>query len=244
MNRIEVCLSPSLFKPDKTDNKTIIIIVDVLRATTAFCAAFDSCVKTIMPVESLDELKLLKKEGFLTAAERGGERVDFAEFGNSPVKFLQSNLRGKDLAYSTTNGTKAIEKVKSYSTVVTGAFVNLEVLCEWIRKQHQDLLVICSGWNNEVSFEDTLCAGAIVESLEKYGHFQYSGDAAKASLQLWQASKNNLITVVQDAEHYQRLVKLGAIEDLEYCFKLNCSQVVPYWDGSVFINLNSRKLNL
>src|SRR5512133_2694845 len=106
MNTIEVCLSPALFKYITTTGDFIVVIIDVLRATTSFCAAFDSGVKTVIPVSGLDKLLEYKNNGFLTAAERDGNKVDFADFGNSPTVFLQSDLSGKELAYSTTNGTQ------------------------------------------------------------------------------------------------------------------------------------------
>lgn len=229
-------MSPLLFQPEKIDSDAVIVIIDVLRATTAFCATFESGALTVIPVVDLDDLRIFKERGFLTAAERDGKKVDFANFGNSPVKFLQANLHGKEIAYSTTNGTRAVEKARSFHTIVAGAFVNLNALCNWISTKQNDVMILCSGWKNEFSLEDTLCAGALIEALETNGLFHHSGDAAKASLQLWKSAKHNLKTAVGEAEHHIRLEKLGLLEDLEYCFSLNCSQVIPLWNGSGFIN--------
>jgi 2-phosphosulfolactate phosphatase len=237
MKTIEVCLSPALFKFKTTHDNYIVVIVDVLRATTAFCAAFDSGIETLLPVSGLDELLELKNQGYLTAAERDGKKVDFADFGNSPTIFLQNNLAGKNLAYSTTNGAQAVEMAKSSGILVAAAFTNLNAVCDWLVKQEKNIVILCSGWKNTFSLEDTLCAGALVEELEISGKYAHCCDAAFVSLKLWQKSKSELLKVVQEANHYQRLFRMGLTEDLKHCFVLNSSSAVPVWDGLIFRNV-------
>lgn len=234
MNRIDVCLSPLLFHPQKNDSDSIVIIVDVLRATSAFVAAFERGAQRITPVSNLEDLRVYKLKGYLTAAERDGEKVDFADFGNSPVIFLKSDLKDVEIAYSTTNGTRAIEKARNSKKIVTAAFINLDAVCKWISTQQNDVIILCSGWKEEFSLEDTLCAGAIIEILEKYGTHDYISDASFAALKLWQSSKYILTTTVQEGSHYKRLQKLDLQEDLNYCFHLNSSDIVPLWDGIGF----------
>jgi 2-phosphosulfolactate phosphatase len=238
MNSIEVCLSPALYKYKLTTVNYIVVIVDVLRATTSFCAAFDSGVETLIPVSGLDELLEYKNKGYLTAAERNGEKVDFADFGNSPTVFLQHNLKGKELAYSTTNGTQAIEIAKSSGNIVAGAFVNLHSISEWLVSQRKDVVILCSGWKNTFSLEDTLCAGALVESLGKSGEFKPVCDASFASLTLWQSSSSSLSNVAKKGSHYQRLLEMKLLDDLEHCFKLNTSKALPVWDGRGFKDIS------
>lgn len=240
MNSIEVCLSPALFQFKTTKENYIVVIVDVLRATTAFCAAFDSGVKTVTPVLGLEELIEYKNKGYLTAAERDGKKVDFADFGNSPTVFLQSSLSGKELAYSTTNGTKAVEMAKTSGNIVAASFVNLDAVSDWLISKQMNVVVLCSGWKNTFSLEDTLCAGALVESLVFSGKFAQICDASVTSLMLWRSSKNKLIHVVQKANHYQRLSRMGLLEDLQHCFRLNSSKVVPVWDEHAFKDMSEK----
>lgn len=236
MKTIEVCLSPALYKFKTTNDNYIVVIVDVLRATTAFCAAFDNGIETLMPVSGLDELLELKNQGYLTAAERDGKKVDFADFGNSPTIFLQNNLAGKNLAYSTTNGTQAVEMAKSSGNIVAAAFTNLNAVCDWLVRQEKSTVILCSGWKNTFSLEDTLCAGALVEELEISGKYAHSCDASFSALKLWQQSKPDFLNVVQKANHFQRLYAMGLTEDLKHCFILNSSSAVPVWDGLTFRN--------
>ena len=135
-NSIEVCFSPVLYKHKITEENFIVVIVDILRATTAICAAFENEVKEIIPVAGTEQAKVYKENGFLVAAERNGLVLEFADFGNSPFNFMKDQVKGKTIAYSTTNGTQAIEMVKENETVI-GAFSNLTALSEWLSKKKQ-----------------------------------------------------------------------------------------------------------
>lgn len=239
MNTIEIILSPVLFKYRVTSENYIVVVIDVLRATTAFCAAFDSGVETVIPVAALDELLVFKMKGYLTAAERDGRKVDFADFGNSPKIFLQHNLAGKKLAYSTTNGTQAIEMAKVSGNIAVACFANLKAISTWIRAEQKNIIILCSGWKNSISLEDTLCAGALANELEHTGLFLRSCDASEMAINQWKSSHNQLEKVVSNANHYQRLEKLGQYDDLHHCFILNTSEAVPVWDGIGFINKNA-----
>lgn len=239
MKKIEVCLSPALFEFRSISENCIVVVIDVLRATTSFCAAFDSGVRTIIPVAGLDELLIYKNKGYLTAAERNGGKVEFADFGNSPTAFLKSQLHGKDLAYSTTNGTQAIELAKSSGNITVACFANLAAVSRWLHMQNIDLVILCSGWKNMFSLEDTLCAGALIATLSESRGYELTGDASDTALILWNSSKNDLNKAVENAEHYKRLSVLGHQDDLRHCFIPNSSEVVPVWDGTGFINVSS-----
>ena len=241
MENIEVCLSPVLFAYKTTTDNFVVVVIDVLRATTAFCAAFDSGVKSVIPVSGLTELLEYKNKGFLTAAERDGKKVDFADFGNSPSVFLQNSLKGKELAYSTTNGTQAIEMAKSCGNIVAASFVNIGAVGEWLAETGMNVVILCSGWKNSFSLEDTLCAGALIEKLDLSGQYAVKCDAAFASLQLWLSAKDQLVEIVKNASHYQRLTLLGHQNDLKHCFTLNSSKVVPVWDGRGFTDISGTK---
>lgn len=229
MKQIEVILSPVLFEFRSIHYDCIVVIIDVLRATTAICAAFDSGVEAVFPVSGLEELLALKSKGYLTAAERDGKKVGFADFGNSPTVFLKTNMAGKVLAYSTTNGTQAIEMAKPVGNILLASFANLGAACEWIKKQDKDVVILCSGWKNTVSLEDTLCAGALVEALGD--NFTSVCDASKVALTQWIAAKNMLLETAEKGNHYQRLSRLKLWDDLQHCFTLNTSTAVPGWDG-------------
>jgi len=233
---IEVCASPALFDYRQLKDNCLVVVIDVLRATTCFSALFDCGAYSIVPVSDLDLLKDLKQKGYLTAAERGGKKVDFADFGNSPTFFLKMNFSQKMIAYSTTNGTNAIiAAAKSGNKVITACFNNLNAASQHIIETKRDIIILCSGWQNALSMEDLLCAGAIISNLQINTSANLIGDTAGVALDLWKQKSNNFPKSVEDAEHYIRLKKLGLMDDLEYCFQLNKSKSVPVWDGEKLV---------
>jgi len=109
--KIEVCFSPALYHLYHNP-KANVVVIDVMRASTAICAAFAAGAEKIIPVGTVEEAKKMKEAGYILAAERDGIVLDFADFGNSPFNFTPGNVKGKTVAYSTTNGTQAINMAK------------------------------------------------------------------------------------------------------------------------------------
>jgi len=235
MPRLEICFLPALYAHRAIREDFITVVVDVLRATTAFCAAFEAGVESIIPVTDLERLKELKTSDTLTAAERDGKKVDFADFGNSPVILLQADLRGKSLAYSTTNGTQAIEQAKSQGNIAIASFANLDAVGSRLISASKDVVILCSGWKNSFSLEDSVCAGAVAQLLLNSGKYKTEGDSVFVALKLWNESKDHLQAYCSIGAHYQRLARLGLNDDLTHCFNLNSTDVVPVWEGGKLV---------
>src|ERR1035437_4937876 len=120
--RVEVCFTPAVFDCFH-DLEAVVVVVDVLRATSAICTAFMNGVDKIIPVGTVDEAREYKNKGYLLAAERDGLVLDFADFGNSPYNFTPERVKGKTIIYSTTNGTQAIQMASSCHKVAIGSFL-------------------------------------------------------------------------------------------------------------------------
>ena len=162
MNRIEVCFSPGEYHLYEADFQ-LVVVLDVLRATSAICTAMEHGVKEIIPVATVDEARALQAEGYLAAAERGGQIVEGFDLGNSPYSYMEPSMKGQTVVLTTTNGTKAINMAKNKETVVIGSLNNLDALCDWLVDQGRDILVLGSGWKDKFNLEDTICAGAIAD---------------------------------------------------------------------------------
>src|SRR5436190_1063896 len=136
---IEVCSSPLLF--DLYDHSdSIVVVIDILRASSSMCVALEHGAEKIIPVIEVDVAKKYKEKGYLIAAERDGEMIEGFDFGNSPFSFMTNELKGKSIALTTTNGTHAIHVAREAHQVVIGSFLNLDVLCEWLSRQDNDVL--------------------------------------------------------------------------------------------------------
>lgn len=234
---IEVCFSPKLADFISTEGKAIVVVVDILRATTSMISALASGAASILPVSSLDEAKAMKNSGYPVAAERDGGILDFADFGNSAFDFMNSSVKGEKLVFSTTNGTVAIETARKLGTVVIGAFSNISTLARWIVDQNQQVIILCSGWKNTFCLEDTIFAGALIEKLIISGMFSLNCDSAYAALDLWNVAKADVMEYIEKALHRERLRQLGVDDVLEFSFTPDTMKVVPVLVGNELIDV-------
>ena len=224
---VDVCFSPVLY-PKYHCAESIVVITDIFRATSTIIAAFENGVRSIRPVATTQEAEDFKAKGFLVGAERNCRRCGFADFGNSPFDYRKDIVDGKDIVFTTTNGTKAIHYAQSACRIIVGAFVNLQVVADTCIQEQRDVVVLCAGWEDKINIEDTLFGGALVELLQSHG-FQTGGDAALIALTLWQNAKTNLPAYVSRTEHYQRLADNGLEDNVPYCLTLNPSNLVPFY---------------
>jgi 2-phosphosulfolactate phosphatase len=235
-NRLEVCLSPAIY--DKhADDKNIVVIVDILRATSSICAAIHNGVKSILPVATVEEAREMKRKGFMVASERDGYVLDFADFGNSPFNFTPDIVEGKEIVYSTTNGTKCIHMASHSRAVVIGSFLNISSLANWLTQQNAPVLIFCASWKGRFSLEDTVFAGALAEMLLNSGKFQSSCDAVTASLDLWSIAKNDLYGYIQKSAQKGRLASKGLDDCIEFCLTADKTSVVPVFQGDRLIDV-------
>lgn len=234
---IEVCFTPVLFKYRLTTENYIVVVVDILRATTAICTAFGNGVSEIIPVAKIEETKAYREKGYMVAGERDGVVIDGADFGNSPFNFSKENVNGKKLVITTTNGTQTIEIAKESDCVVLGAFSNIRVLEQWLLNQDKNVLILCAGWKNKFNIEDSLFAGALAERLINSGKFNSNCDSVAASRDIWKLAQNDLLLYLEKASHRHRLKKLGLDDVLGFCFTEDTSPVIPYLKGNTLVNV-------
>lgn len=227
MNSIEVCFTPKLYSEIITKENFIVVMVDILRASTSICAAFGNGVETIIPIASLEEAKNYKEKGYLVASEREGVVLGFADFGNSAFNFMTEEVRGKTIVYSTTNGTQAIEMAKNAEGLTVGSFSNLTALSRWLIAQQKNVVILCAGWKNKFNLEDTIFAGALCENLLQSTEFKMHCDSAEAALDLWNIARTNPLNYIQKAAHRERLRKLNLDDVLEYTFQTDTTNAVP-----------------
>ena len=226
--KIELSLTPALYDYRIIREHHTTVAVDILRATTSICAAFQAGVEEIIPLDSLEGIDQYHALGYLRAAERGGLKVNGAECGNSPTEYLTMDLHGKRMAYSTTNGTVSILRGSDAERTLVGAFANISALSECLTSKPQNLVILCSGWKNDFSIEDTLFAGALCQRLVDSGLYILSNDAAYMALDLWKLCNNNPYQYsLGSASHIQRLVGFGAEKDIVFAFRTDTCPIVP-----------------
>jgi 2-phosphosulfolactate phosphatase len=228
MREIEVVLSMPLYHHRLVRKNSIAVIIDVLRTTTSIVAALEYGVKSIIPVSSKAEAEVMKHEGYLLAAEEDSKKLSFADYGISADEFWQDSVKGKEIVYSTANGTKAFRLTREESDqVVVGAFPNLTTLAHYLSSKNKNIVLVCAGFNNMPTLEDQLFAGALGQQLLQNNNYSSSCDSLTASIDIWNLAKENLLEYVKKISHRKRRPNLLSNEVINYTFTPDSSKIIP-----------------
>jgi 2-phosphosulfolactate phosphatase len=208
------------------------VIIDVFRATSTIAAALDNGAKCVIPVASVPECIELgtQIEGSITAGERDGKVAEGLEYGNSPLEYPNEFIGGKTLVLTTTNGTRLLHMVQDADTIITGSFLNLSAVCDFLVAQGKNVILGCAAWKDRFNMEDTLFSGAVVSRIGE--HFDINCDSARGAKQLHACSGGkDYLKFLEDSSHYRRLSGFGLVGDMEYCTTPDLHPVVPILKG-------------
>jgi 2-phosphosulfolactate phosphatase len=231
-------LSPALLHLYDINN-SIVVIIDILRATSTIATALYNGAKCVIPVDSVSRcIELGKQIEGITAGERDGKIAEGLAHGNSPFEYPREFIGGKTLVLTTTNGTRLIHMAleKGAKEIITGAFSNLPAVCDYLAQKNQDVILGCAAWKDRVNMEDTLFAGAVVSAIGK--QFSINCDSSKLAANMYQKAKDDLFGFMKtnEASHYNRLMNFGLEKDIRYCFTPGEANVVPvYREGKLIL---------
>jgi len=232
MRNIETCVSPTLLQHHSIEGK-IVVVVDILRASSSIITALAHGVSRIIPVAHLDECIRYREQGFLVAAERNGQKQEGFDFGNSPFEFMSETLTGASMALTTTNGTASITKSVHAYKVVVGGFLNLMALARFVLLEDHDLMIVCAGWKGKVNLEDTLFAGALIDSLLKTHKFD--SDASHLAWLAYRKVTDLYDYILEHSSHAQRLAGQKNQEDIRFCLTRDTYDIIPELSGKFLV---------
>jgi len=119
-------------------------------------------------------------------------------------------------------------------TVIVGALVNLDAVCDWLIQHDRDVLILGSGWKDKFNLEDTICAGAIADTLIESGRFHADEDSTVAAKFIFRSSRDNMFSFLKASSHRRRLRRLNLNKDIIYCLTPNTIHTVPILkDGKI-----------
>ena len=235
--KISVCFTADQF--DKyADGKSTVVVVDLLRATTVISTAFMEGVVAIIPVQTLDQALSYKgKEGYIVAAERNAKPIEGFDYGNSPFHYINADVAGKILVLTTTNGTKAIHNAREHK-VITASYINIDAVANHLIEEHNDVIILCSGWKGVFNLEDPIFAGSLAELLLASGQYKSNCDSLFASMQLLKNSNGDLFNYLSDSSHRRRLKSLNMEDDTRFCLSPPIkSAIIPILKGDKLVIL-------
>ena len=201
------CLSPALLHLYDV-RECIVVVIDVLRATSTIATALHNGAKSIIPVDSVEKcIRLGKEMECITAGERDGQIAEGLQYGNSSFEYPREFIQGKVLVLTTTNGTKLLHMAlaKGATEIITGSFLNLSAVCGHLVEMKKNVILACAGWKDKVNMEDTLFAGAVISKINR--HFTINCDASHIAQSIYETGKEDLYEFMKqnDASHYHRL---------------------------------------
>ena len=218
-------------------NNSIVVIIDVLRATSTIATALFNGAKCVIPVDSVSKcLEIGRQIESVTAGERDGQIAEGLEYGNSPFEYPAQFINGKTLVLTTTNGTRLLHMAldKGARQIITGSFPNLTSVCEHLVAAKQNVMLGCAAWKDRVNIEDVLFAGAVIARIGE--HFKINCDSSRISETLYRDAKDDLFEFLKKngASHYHRLMNFGLEKDIRYCLTGDGANVLPvYEDGKL-----------
>jgi 2-phosphosulfolactate phosphatase len=234
---LHTVLSPKLLNIyDCTD--TVVVIIDVFRATSTIATALFNGANRIIPVDTVEKcIAIGAQTKGITAGERDGKVIPGLQYGNSPAEYPESFIKGKTLILTTTNGTKLLHMALNAGAaeVITGSFPNLTAVCDFLVKENKNVLLGCSGWKDKFNLEDTLFAGAVINKVKE--HFTIHCDSSLMAEDMYLQHKDDLLAYIRKLTHWHRLEKFGLEKDLEYCCTIDVANVLPrYKNGALIVS--------
>lgn len=219
-------------------NNSVVVIIDVFRATSTIAAVLYNGARCVIPVDSVPKaIEISKNIGGIAAGERDGKVADGLEHGNSPLEYGRDFIENKTLVLTTTNGTRLLHMAldKGATTIISGSFPNLSAVCDYLIEEKRNVILACAGWKDRFNLEDTLFAGAVIDRVKK--HFTIHCDSSLMAETMFLKNKNSLLKFAPNLSHYHRLVeRFGLIEDIRYCLTNDLANVLPiYIDGKLVV---------
>lgn len=230
-------LSPALLHLYDLSN-SVVVIIDVFRATSTIAAALHNGARAVIPVDSVPKaIEMSKNIDGVAAGERDGTIAEGLQHGNSPLEYTRDFIGDRTLVLTTTNGTRLLQMAhdRNASTIIAGSFPNLSAVCEYLSAQKKNVVLGCAGWKDRFNLEDTLFAGAIIDRIGE--QFSIHCDSSLMAVSLYRQHHDRLLDFAPQLTHYHRLVKrFGLIEDIRFCLTPDGANVLPYYqDGKLVV---------
>lgn len=234
---LHTSLSPALLHLYDLNN-SVVVIIDVFRATSTIASVLHNGAKCVIPVDSVPKaIEISKNIDGIAAGERDGQIAEGLQHGNSPLEYSREFIENKVLVLTTTNGTRLLHMAleKGAESIISGSFPNLSAVCDHLIAEKRNVILGCAGWKDRFNLEDTLFAGAVINRIKE--HFTIHCDSSLMAETMFVKNKSNLLKFAPQLTHYHRLVeRFGLIEDIKFCLTDDVANVLPvYKEGKLIV---------
>lgn len=235
---IEVFLSGWNLGEEDVKDRTVVVI-DVLRACSTIVTALDNGARAVVPVMDMAEAgkiaSNLDQRSYLLGGERDGIKIEGYHLGNSPLEYTEDVVKDRTVIMNTTNGTVALAHARAAEHLIVGCFLNASRVIDFVREAGLDTVIVCAGWRNRVSLEDTLCAGLFLYELWEGVEPETVSDTAHIAFTQYANDREDLQSALRRCNHARWLTQNGYGQDVEYSIQSDAISVLPYYDDSRLI---------
>ena len=209
------------FTPGEARAADLVVVIDVLRATTTAAQALASGYRRVLCVDSLERALRLRASGRKLAGEQHGRRPPGFDLGNSPAE-MAGPATAEELVLATTNGAPTIVAAARHAPVVLLAcLLNLEAVRSRLAVVSGDVQIVCSGTYGAIALEDVYVAGRLSAGL--------GGERTDAALAAEAVARSgaSAYEVLAASSNARALVEADLGTDIEYCARESVLAVVP-----------------
>jgi 2-phosphosulfolactate phosphatase len=226
---VQVHLLPQLVPCGRLAN-SVAVVIDVLRSTTTIIHALAAGCKAVRVCREVDEARAVADQmragRVLLGGERHGQPLDGFDLGNSPGDYTATVCKGCTVVMTTTNGSVALIRASEAERVLLAGFVNYSAVCEQLRLDARPVNIICSGTEGDISLEDTILAGALIDYLSEAVEVNLNDSARLA----WDCFENHgrvLEGALELSQGGARLRGLGYDDDIKSAARVDQFALVP-----------------
>lgn len=218
---------------------TMAIVIDTLRFTSTACVALNAGARSISVAAQIDAARHLASTlgpDTLLCGERHCHRIEGFQLGNSPLEYTRQTVHGRDLVFSTTNGTLAVAAALSAQQVLLGSLLNRAAIVDYIcNSEIERVWILCAGTDGQIAAEDVLTAGAIASLCQDRSAITLANDSALIATHMFESLRINnghtspeaIIKVLTQAAGGQNLIQSGYSNDISAVARIDSLTTIP-----------------
>ncbi|HEY9071068.1 MAG TPA: 2-phosphosulfolactate phosphatase [Candidatus Ozemobacteraceae bacterium] len=226
------------FTPDEVQalSGKVCIVVDVIRSTSTLQVIFaNNPAKVILTPTVQKAMKYAAQQTVhpMLCGERGGVMPEGFDHGNSPREYVNLDLSGRTVVFTSSNGTRAVADVNLAPYVFLGSFLNagavVEAAVSTATAHGLDIVMVCAGREERFAIDDAYCAGFLVSqvmsAIPSDQVFEV-GEGGQAALAMYGYYRDPL-KLFRESGAGKAVLGIGLEEDLPFLLQRDLYPVVP-----------------
>lgn len=229
------------FLPDHVDRTAlhgVVVVIDQLRASSTIVAALAAGASGVVPCLTPDDARAARTRlggATLLGGERHGTLIDGFDLANSPSEYTPERVGERVIAFTTTNGTRALLHASNAACVLIGCLNNRAAVASAAlaiaAQRTLPIHLLCAGTGGVVCLDDALAAGAIAHAIRESDPSRACDDTSMLVHHAFEyAHQRDLLAAMQASLGGSNLVAIGRAADVASCTRVDVTPVVPILD--------------